>query len=146
MTLLLQRVVVADRADDADAVGANLEALARSGRRDEFPFGFDRAAGTQRCDVARVVRERRLGDDLDTGHARAVRDFEERNILAVPRGAQPALHDDPTTGRLAREQLGDADGAQRVSSAGFTMPEGGAANRFASSRMAVATSAGGAAV
>ena len=91
------RVVVGvlDPADHLDPIGLDLEPLPLALRLDQRALDPHGAVRGQVEDLGLIVRQRRLGDDLDRVEARAVVDLEEREPgLGVAPGADPALDGD----------------------------------------------------
>ena len=85
-------VRVLDPADHLDAIGLDLEPLTLALRFGQRARDAHRAVRGQVQDLGLVVRQRRLGDDLDRLEARAVVDLEEREPgLGVAPRAEPAL-------------------------------------------------------
>ena len=88
-------VRVLDPADHLDAIGFDLEPLTLALRLDQRAGDANGTVRGQVQDLGLVVRQARLGDDLDRLEARAVVDVKEREPgLGVAPRAQPALDDD----------------------------------------------------
>src|SRR5699024_9325259 len=99
-----------DCADQLDARGLDLEALALALRRHEFASGDDGGAAGEVFHHALVIGEVRAGHDLDGGETGAVAPVHERKPrLGITPGTHPALDRDFAAGTVAGNGLPHAE-------------------------------------
>ena len=88
-------VRVLDPADHVDAIGFDFEPLTLALRLDQRAGNANGTVRGQVHDLGLIIRQARLGDDLDGLEARAVVNLEERQPgLGIAPCTQPALDDD----------------------------------------------------
>ena len=105
--LLLHGIRRVGAAVDVDLRRLDLGGLPLRRRLQHFALDADAGAGRQVLDLRFVVRQRRLGDDLDVAQAGAVVEFEEAEAaLGVAAGADPALQDDVFADGILAPSLG----------------------------------------
>ena len=111
MALLLQRIRRrVGPAVDGDFLGQHLGRLPLGRRGADHALDGDAATGGELEDLALVVRQRGLGDDLDVAEARAVVEFEEAEAaLGIAARAHPALQHAFAADRLRAPRSGHAD-------------------------------------
>src|SRR2546423_14056012 len=89
VAFLLERIALIRRADDFDLVRDNFPRLSFSLRRYEIAPHHNRRSRLQTLDV-RIILQPAFRDDLKTAQTRTVVQLDERKILRVPAGADPA--------------------------------------------------------
>src|SRR5262249_45223199 len=111
VALFLQRVALrVGRAVDGDAGGVDLGRLALGGGLADLPDDGDARAGGEVLDLAVVVGQPGVGDDLDVALAGAVVDLDEAEAaLGVAARADPPLQLHLLADRALAARLGDAD-------------------------------------
>ena len=114
VSLLLQRVVVADLPHHLDLARLDLVALPLARRVGQFPAGDHRAAGAQRSHGF-VAGQVWTGDHLDAGEAGTVRHFQEGHVLRMTRRAHPAADRHVATRRIVCENFPDRLRPHRMS-------------------------------
>jgi hypothetical protein len=97
VSLFLQRVSIIGCPDDVDLAGHDLPLLALALRGDEIAMYYYRGAGGQPLDRA-VIRQRVLGNDLQTSQRGTIVQLNKREVLGVAPCSDPALNSDGGSG------------------------------------------------